>query len=113
MIVLYESINEQEILDLEKRLINFFENDPNCDNKHSYHPGRPGSAEKYALYMCIGYRETVNYDYFVDLEARSQSSTLRQGPVRQKAINVLVDAIDQILQEHSDRLIQIQLTYYD
>ena len=47
--------------------------------------------------MCICYRETVYYEYFVDLVARSQSST--QGPKQQKAINVLVDAVDQILQE--------------
>ena len=111
MIVLYESSHEQKILNLEEGLINFFVHDPKCVNKLHYHPGRSGSAEKYALYMCIGYRETVNYDYFVDLEARSQSSALRQGPVRQKAINVLVDAIDRILQEHSDRLFQIQLAY--
>ena len=66
----------------------------------------------YALYVCIRYRETrVNYDYFTDLEARSQSSTLRHGPVRQKAINVLVDATDRILQEHPDREMQIRLTY--
>ena len=112
MIVLYESSHEQEILNLEEGLINFFVHDPKCVNKLPYHPGRPGSAVKYALYVCIGYRETVNYDYFVDLEARSQSSTLDQGPIRQKAINVLVDAIDRFLQEHRrTRSIRIQLTY--
>ena len=53
MIVLYGSPYESYILNLEERLIHAFANDPQCDNKLPYHTGKHGSAEKYALYVCI------------------------------------------------------------
>ena len=112
MIVLYASSNQTEILNLEERLIKAFANDPHCDNKLPYHPGRPGSACKYALYVCIRYRQTsVCFDYFIDLATRSQSSKPCDSPKRQKAINVLVDTIDRILQQHHGGKMQIRLTY--
>ena len=94
MLVLFQSENEREVLQLEKAAIDNYMDKSRCLNR-SHRTGRTSTGKKdksYVLYLCLDYKLPL-----VNLEKQSLSSTPKVGPLRQMAFSVLVSEINNII----------------